>query len=82
VRNFNFLAGFCGVLRTPNTLKALSGLRLIETFKQGVAGLSPARLMSGISQLGGSKRPAFFRVHTNVHTAAVWSWLLRLSEPF
>jgi hypothetical protein len=42
-------------------------------FKQGVAGSSPARLMSSISQLGGFKWPAFFHVHTNVHTEAVWS---------
>src|SRR5215831_2392960 len=27
--------------------------------------------------LSGSQRPAFF-IHMNVHTVAVWSWLLRL----
>ena len=42
-------------------------------FKQGVAGSNPARLMRIINHLGGSKSPAFFHVHTNVYTGAVWS---------
>src|SRR5712691_6878257 len=41
-------------------------------FKQGVAGSNPARLMSSSNNLGGSKRPAFSHVHTNVHMAAIW----------
>jgi hypothetical protein len=44
------------------------------SFKQGVAGSSPARLMSNISRLGGSVWPAFFHVHT------VEVWWFRLDS--
>ena len=43
----------------------------MRSFKQRVAGSSPARLINICGNLGGSKWPAFFHVHTNVHAKAV-----------
>ena len=42
-------------------------------WEQEVDGSNPFAPTNKLSHLGGSQRPAFFHVHMNVHTEAVWS---------
>jgi hypothetical protein len=48
---------------------------------QEVIGSRPVGPIYSYNNLGGAEWPAFFYVHTNVHTAATWSFPLRLYNP-
>jgi hypothetical protein len=63
----------CAALPRPKSLKINRLSKNGRTFKQRVAGSNPAGRAIFFNNLGGSKRPAFPHVHTNVHIAAVLS---------